>query len=363
MKHRGPDSTGYALYRPEAEGYVMHVKLSESNGHDFEFAERLQRQRGQIEDRLRSVGARILTVDASAEHTMTLTFDHDGDLKELADNIEDVRGAEVLSLGRSLEIIKDLGDAETVAAEYGLNDFIGTHAIGHARMATESDVDIANAHPYWAYPFPDVAVVHNQLTNYHQWRDAGARRAPLPVGVRLGIIAVYLAELMARANRSRTRCPQPPRARRRVHLSASPRTLGVAKDELGAKPLVLYESDDIVARLRGDRDPQGRRSRDRDVRSLRGRGDGADNLTATSDARRARRARRHDRISRSTASAPCSTRAAVDAQDQRRAALAALRAGIRTSRSSIKRPSFARHGDPDSLPVTFEGSLGYFGVG
>ena len=33
MKHRGPDSTGYALYRPEAEGYVMHVKLAESNGH------------------------------------------------------------------------------------------------------------------------------------------------------------------------------------------------------------------------------------------------------------------------------------------------------------------------------------------
>ena len=34
MKHRGPDSTGYALYRPEADGYVMHVKLLEStNGH------------------------------------------------------------------------------------------------------------------------------------------------------------------------------------------------------------------------------------------------------------------------------------------------------------------------------------------
>ncbi len=33
MKHRGPDSTGYALYRPEADGYVMHVKLAEANGH------------------------------------------------------------------------------------------------------------------------------------------------------------------------------------------------------------------------------------------------------------------------------------------------------------------------------------------
>ena len=38
-------------------------------------------------------------------------------------------------------------------------------------MATESDVDISGAHPYWAYPFSDIAVVHNgQLTNYHMWR-------------------------------------------------------------------------------------------------------------------------------------------------------------------------------------------------
>ena len=50
MKHRGPDSTGYALYRPESEGYVMHVKLSEENGqHDFDLAERLNRQRADIE--------------------------------------------------------------------------------------------------------------------------------------------------------------------------------------------------------------------------------------------------------------------------------------------------------------------------
>ena len=57
MKHRGPDSTGYALYRPEADGYVMHVKLAEANGHqDFDFAERLRRQRTDIEARMRRVG-------------------------------------------------------------------------------------------------------------------------------------------------------------------------------------------------------------------------------------------------------------------------------------------------------------------
>jgi glutamine phosphoribosylpyrophosphate amidotransferase len=211
----------------------------------------LRRQRGEIEARVRSVGARVLSVDKSAARAMTLTFDHDGDLKELADYVEDIRGAEVLSLGRSLEIVKDLGDAETVAADYGLHDFIGTHAIGHARMATESDVDIANAHPYWAYPFPDVAVVHNgQLTNYHQWRRRLER-----AGHRFQsecdseIIAVYLAERMAQGDSLEDSM------RRSLHeldgvftyICVTEDALGVAKDELGAKPLVLYESDDIVA--------------------------------------------------------------------------------------------------------------------
>jgi glutamate synthase domain-containing protein 1 len=253
MKHRGPDSTGYALYRPESEGYVMHVKLAESNGHqEFDLAERLNRQRGDIEGRMKASGATISSIDATtSQHAMTLSFGFDGDLKQLADYIEDVRDTEVLSLGRSLEIIKDLGDANTVASDYKLDGFIGTHAIGHARMATESDVDIANAHPYWAYPFPDVAVVHNgQLTNYHQWRRRLER-----AGHRFQsecdseIIAVYLAERMANGDSLEDSM------RRSLHeldgvftyICVTEDALGVAKDELGAKPLVLYESDDIVA--------------------------------------------------------------------------------------------------------------------
>ena len=253
MKHRGPDSTGYALYRPEADGYVMHVKLAESNGHQqFDFADRLRRQRADIEARMRASGATINSVDANAtEHAMTVSFGFDGDLKRLADYVEDVRGAEVLSLGRSLEIVKDLGDANTVAADYDLDGFVGTHAIGHARMATESDVDIANAHPYWAYPFPDVAVVHNgQLTNYHQWRRRLER-----AGHRFQsecdseIIAVYLAERMAHGDSLEDSMRRSLEELDGVftYICVTEDALGVAKDELGAKPLVLYESDDIVA--------------------------------------------------------------------------------------------------------------------
>jgi len=252
MKHRGPDSTGYALYRPSAEGYVMHVKLAEANGHrDFELGERLRRQRTEVEGRMRAAGAHIRGVERSTEHAMTVTFDHDGDLKRLADYVEDARGTEVLSLGRSLEIVKDLGDAETVAADYGLDGFVGTHAIGHARMATESDVDIANAHPYWAYPFPDVAVVHNgQLTNYFQWRRRLER-----AGHRFQsecdseIIAVYLAERMAQGDslEDAMRLSLDDLDGVFTYICVTDDALGVAKDELGAKPLVLYESDDIVA--------------------------------------------------------------------------------------------------------------------
>ena len=195
-------------------------------------------------------GAEIEEVKGT-HRTMTVIFGFDGDLKLLADAVERVRHTEVLSLGRSLEIVKDLGDAEAVSAEYGLSGYRGTHAIGHARMATESDVDIANAHPYWAYPFPDVAVVHNgQLTNFHDWRRRLQR-----AGHRFQsecdseIIAVYLAEQMSEGRSLEQAMRQSLEDLDGVftYICVTEDALGVAKDELGAKPLVLYEDDELVA--------------------------------------------------------------------------------------------------------------------
>ena len=250
MKHRGPDSTGFALYRGGGGTFVMHVKLSESTEHDPDLERRMQRQRSEVETRMRAAGARIEEIK-EAGRTMTIFFDFDGDAKQIADTVERVRHTEVLSLGRSLEIIKDLGDAETVSRGYKLGEYTGTHAIGHARMATESDVDIANAHPYWAYPFPDVAVVHNgQLTNFHYWRRRLTR-----AGHRFHsecdseIIAVYLAEQMGQGRTLEEAMHQSLEDLDGVftYICVTEDSLGVAKDALGAKPLVLYEDDDIVA--------------------------------------------------------------------------------------------------------------------
>jgi methylamine---glutamate N-methyltransferase subunit A len=263
MKHRGPDSTGYALYSPaeEANGagdgngrgkYAMRLKLADANTpRDFEFSDRLRRHRAEVERRLQAIGAHVSDIEASTEYAFNVSFDYDGDLKDLADRVEDVPGAEVLSIGHSLQIIKDLGDAEQVAAEYRLADFVGSHAIGHVRMATESDVDISGAHPYWAYPFADIAVVHNgQLTNYFYWRRRLERSGHrFQSECDSEIIAVYLAERMAEGASLEDAMRQSLEELDGVftYICVTDDALGMAKDELAAKPLVLYEADDIVA--------------------------------------------------------------------------------------------------------------------
>jgi glutamate synthase domain-containing protein 1 len=148
MKHRGPDSTGYALYGPASDLVLVRFTLADANDpRDFEFAERLERHRAEVEGRMRELGAQIMNMEVDTEYAFRAALRYDGDLKRLADYLEDVPNCEVLSLGKSLEIVKDLGDAETVSEQYGLGTFQGTHAIGHVRMATESDVDISGAHP------------------------------------------------------------------------------------------------------------------------------------------------------------------------------------------------------------------------
>jgi glutamate synthase domain-containing protein 1 len=252
MKHRGPDSTGYALYGPASHPVVVRYKLADANDpRDFEFSDKLQRHRGEVESRMRELGATIESVENETEYAFRAVLHYHGDLKALADYLEDVPDCEILSLGHSLEIVKDLGDAETVSKQYDLADFTGTHAIGHVRMATESDVDISGAHPYWAYPFADVAVVHNgQLTNYFQWRRRLERSGHrFQSECDSEVIAVYLAEKMGEGMtlEESMRASMEELDGVFTYICVTKDALGVAKDEMAAKPLVLYESDGLVA--------------------------------------------------------------------------------------------------------------------
>ena len=254
LKHRGPDSTGFALYgRPEDNELVMRFKLAEQEDmtKGFDIHDKIKKRKAEVDRRIEELGGRILHEDLATEYAYRYRLAYDGDRRKFADYIEDVDGAEILSLGHGLELIKDLGDAARVAGQYHLPGFQGTHAIGHTRMATESDVDIRSAHPYWAYPFADVAVVHNgQLTNYWNGRRELERRGHrFMSNCDSELIAVYLADKMqgGAALEGAMRDSIDELDGVFTYLVATADSLGMAKDVMAAKPMVLYESDEFIA--------------------------------------------------------------------------------------------------------------------
>ncbi|MDD9816508.1 MAG: class II glutamine amidotransferase [Gammaproteobacteria bacterium] len=257
LKHRGPDSTGFALYGDGGEGdgerYVMRFKVAEQEdiSKGFHIHEQMRRRREMVDARMAERGAAVVSAEQATEYAFRYAFTYAGEMKPLADYIEDIDGAEILSIGRSLELVKDLGDAGEIAGQYGIQGFTGTHAIGHTRMATESDVDIRSAHPYWAYPFNDIAVVHNgQLTNYWNSRRAMERRGHrFMSNCDSELIAVYLADALHRGGDLEEAMQRSVDELDGVftYVVATGDKLGMAKDVMAAKPMVLYESDDFVA--------------------------------------------------------------------------------------------------------------------
>ena len=211
LKHRGPDSTGFAIYgKPNLDEYVMRFKVAEQEdlASGFQIHQAMRRPQGRGRRPPGREGRPIVIDERSAtEYAFRYRFSFDGEVENLARYIEDVEGAEILSLGHALELIKDLGDATTVSDQYGLKGFEGTHSIGHTRMATESDVDIRSAHPYWAYPYNDISVVHNgQITNYWIMRREMERKGHrFMSSCDSELLAVYTADKLNDGYRWRTR--------------------------------------------------------------------------------------------------------------------------------------------------------------
>ena len=254
LRHRGPDSTGFALYgEPQAKRLVMRFKVAEQAeiGGSLQIFEELGVRKARVDAHLEKLGAKVSKDDKATDYAYRYELEFDGDLGVLARYVEEVDDVEILSLGSGLELVKDLGDATQVATQYGLGSFKGTHAIGHSRMATESDVDIRSAHPFWAFPFKDVSVVHNgQLTNYWNSRRELERKGhKFASNCDSELIAVYLADKINEGVDLEVAMNHSIEDFDGVftYLVATDRMLGMAKDRLAAKPMVLYESDSLIA--------------------------------------------------------------------------------------------------------------------
>ena len=254
LKHRGPDSTGYAMYGEGLSNeFIMRIKVAEAedmaSGRGI-FAE-LERRIAEIDAVLAENGVAVKAKTNATEYALRYVIGYTGDMGKLASHLEEIPGAEILSIGNGLELIKDLGDASDVSSAYNLSEFRGTHGIGHTRMATESDVDIRSAHPYWAFPYNDVSVVHNgQITNYWIMRRQMERKGHrFTSNCDSELLAVYTAHNLAQGNSLEDSLKKSIEEIDGVftYLVATKDQLGMAKDTMAAKPLVLYESDSLIA--------------------------------------------------------------------------------------------------------------------
>ena len=241
---RGPDSTGVAIYGGAGgDGAILRVKLGESDaGGDLS-------------------GVAELVTATAREYTPILSAAQDGAylrlvVAELRDEIINAiervgPEIEIISAGKSLEIVKQVGSPEQLEAAFCLSRWTGTHGIGHTRLSTESKIDLSHSQPFWAHYLPDVATVHNgHITNYHILRRKYEQR-----GVRFytendsEIIGVYLRDRMANgfSFEEALAASMSDFDGSFCYLASNADTMAFVKDGFGFKPLMVAETEKWVA--------------------------------------------------------------------------------------------------------------------
>ena len=244
QEHRGADSTGFAVYGPPREtGYVLRGMGFDKTSMDADIDDFRAVLRAHGSDFLEDPS---FVTDDAAHYCFRMVISDPTDIARWvgdADNLTD--RIEIQSCGRSLEIIKDTGGSVTVADKHGVRDMIGTHGLGHARLATESSVLPNASHPFWARPFPDVAIVHNgQITDYFTWREKLERQGyRFLTGNDSELIAVWVSDQMKQG------LTMPQALKKSItsidgvftYMIANTDGIGFAKDRFAMKPIVAIE--------------------------------------------------------------------------------------------------------------------------
>lgn len=158
MGTRGPDSAGLAVFHePTSQDKRRFSLFSPQAGFDWQSL-----QQKLSED---FTGGHMLhAIESHAFVTSTVaTEQFKVWLKQ------SFPGLHLISIGRAIEMYKDEGLPEDISRRFRFSELTGTHAVGHTRMATESVVSPAHAHPYTAGE--DFCLVHNgSLSNPYSIR-------------------------------------------------------------------------------------------------------------------------------------------------------------------------------------------------
>lgn len=164
MGDRGPDSAGLAVFSPPLAELTRRFSL---------FAGEPNFDWNSFGHRIHGEFCPTARVHAVAAHGVV---EAEVEPSEFRNWMETAYPAlHILSVGRTIDVVKDEGHPKEIAERYNFASLHGTHAVGHTRMATESAVSPAHAHPFTAGE--DFCLVHNgSLSNPYSIRRKLERR-------------------------------------------------------------------------------------------------------------------------------------------------------------------------------------------
>ncbi|AZR81326.1 class II glutamine amidotransferase [Thiomicrospira sp. S5] len=159
MTGRGPDSAGFAIYGDEVSDDMIKLTLQHEDEHYpwHMLAEKLEETYSTPVSVMHNANAAVLKMKAEEAPVRETIAEFDSTIR-------------IMSVGRSIEILKEVGLPENIAERFNLAGMKGSHIVGHTRMATESGVTMEGSHPFSTGM--DLCLVHNgSLSNHNRLRE------------------------------------------------------------------------------------------------------------------------------------------------------------------------------------------------
>ena len=154
-----------------------------------------------------------------------------------------------MSEGSRIEIFKEVGSPADFVDRFEISNFVGTHGIGHTRMATESAVTTMGAHPFSTGS--DQCLVHNgSLSNHNSVRrELSACGMHFETNNDSEVAASYLSNKISSGSTLRSALEESLDDLDGffTFLVGTRNGFGVLRDRIACKPAVLAETDEYVA--------------------------------------------------------------------------------------------------------------------
>ena len=234
MGSRGPDSAGFAIYNDE-KGEKLKYSICINNLDYENFKKELSEYLDDADIRKNSDHV-ILKTKKKANDVLKILKDH-------------FKNTSLVGYGKSIEIFKQVGSPNEVVKKFNLNNYSGTHAIGHTRMATESAITTDGSHPYSTGE--DECLVHNGSLSNHN----NLRRKLKKKGINFDsendteVAAGYISNHLANKKNLKETLNDGLRDLDGFYtfITGTRNGFAVLRDEIACKPAVIAETNDYVA--------------------------------------------------------------------------------------------------------------------